>query len=192
MNRIDQLLANFRRHIALSPRTNLPLSQRVWFVVYPPEEERRIVNRIPEFEYAAREERLGWLRIDFTGAFADWMDTYDAEERPSILADPELTESYADPGFKDFLCDRLQSAITSVPDNEATNTLFAISGLVDLYDYVHVSDVLACLDERRPSVGALPGTLVVFFPGEREGNTYRFLGARTGWNYLATPIVAEG
>jgi len=35
------------------------------------------------------------------------------------------------------------------------------------------------------------GYLLVFFPGEREGNTYRFLNARTGWNYLAAPILCE-
>jgi hypothetical protein len=32
---------------------------------------------------------------------------------------------------------------------------------------------------------------MIFFPGEREGNTYRFLGARDGWDYLAVPILAE-
>ena len=35
------------------------------------------------------------------------------------------------------------------------------------------------------------GYLLVFFPGEKEGNTYRFLDARTGWNYLAVPILSE-
>jgi hypothetical protein len=64
-------------------------------------------------------------------------------------------------------------------------TVFAVSGLMDLYDFVHVAAVLSTLDDR------LPGIVLLFFPGEREGNTYRFLGARTGWNYLATPILAE-
>lgn len=35
------------------------------------------------------------------------------------------------------------------------------------------------------------GVLLIFFPGEREENTYRFLGARTGWDYLATPITSD-
>jgi hypothetical protein len=56
---------------------------------------------------------------------------------------------------------------------------------MELYDFIHVSDVLDALDN------SYPGVLLVFFPGEREGNTYRFLGARTGWNYLAIPILAE-
>ena len=186
MARIDQLLASYRRHVSLTPRGNLPLSQRVWFVVYPPEDERRMVNRIPEFEIATRDEGLSWRRIDLTGAFADWMDTFEPDERRDTLAAPDIVETYADPGFVEYLADRIRSELASVPEAEAVHTVFAISGLMDLYDFVHVSEVLGTLGDH------LQGIVVLFFPGEREGNTYRFLGARTGWNYLATPILTEG
>lgn len=186
MARIDQLLASYRRHVSLSPRGNRPLSQRVWFVVYPPEDERRMLNRIPEFEIATRDEGLSWHRIDLSGAFADWMDTFDPIERKDTLADPDIVESYADPGFIEFLSGRLGREMESVPPADAVDTVFAVSGLMDLYDFVHVSEVLATLDSH------LRGIVLLFFPGEREGNTYRFLGARTGWNYLATPILTEG
>lgn len=185
MARIDQLLASYRRHVSLTPRGNLPLSQRVWFVVYPPEEERRLVNRIPEFEIATRDEGLGWRRIDLRGAFADWMDTYDPDERADCLAIPDIVETYADPGFADYLAERLRQALDSVPPADAVHTVFALTGLMELYDFVHVSAVLDALDSK------LPGIVALFFPGEREGNTYRFLGARTGWNYLATPILTD-
>ena len=185
MSRIDQLLASYRRHVSLSPRGKLPLSQRIWFVVYPPEDERRMVNRIPEFEIATREAGLDWRRLDLTGAFADWMDTFDPEERRDTLAEPDIVETYADPGFIDYLGERIRRELESVPEAEAIQTVFAISGLMDLYDFVHVSEVLGTLDDH------LRGIVLLFFPGEREGNTYRFLGARTGWNYLATPILTE-
>ncbi len=185
MARIDQLLASYRRHVSLTPRGNLPLSQRVWFVVYPPEDERRMVNRIPEFEIATRDAGLDWRRLDLTGAFADWMDTFDPDERKDTLADPDIVETYADPGFLDFLGERIRHALESVPEADAIHTVFAVSGLMDLYDFVHVSEVLGTLDDH------LKGIVLLFFPGEREGNTYRFLGARTGWNYLATPILTE-
>jgi len=32
----------------------------------------------------------------------------------------------------------------------------------------------------------------VFFPGEHEGNSYRLLDARDGWNYLAVPLKPTG
>ena len=46
MARADQLLASYRRHVSLTPRAQLPLSQRVWLIVYPPDDERRMVIRI--------------------------------------------------------------------------------------------------------------------------------------------------
>jgi hypothetical protein len=37
----------------------------------------------------------------------------------------------------------------------------------------------------------IKGAILLFFPGSREGNSYRFLGSREGWDYLATPILAD-
>jgi hypothetical protein len=185
MARIDQLIANYTRHVSLPLQPNLPLSQRVWFVVYAPEDERRMINRVQEFEIATSEAGLGWQRMDLTGAFADWMDTFEPDERDAILADPDVVQAYADPGFKEFVADRLKTWAAARPRAQAERTVFAVTGLMELYDFVHVSDVVEKLD------GSFPGVLLVFFPGEREGNTYRFLGARDGWNYLAVPILGE-
>lgn len=186
MARIDDLLESYKRRVALTPQRHLPLSQRVWFVVYPPDEERRILNRITDFEIATRDHRLGWQHLDLSGSFADWMDTFDPDEREMCLRDPKIVEEYASPGFAEFLSHRLRNMMDAVPADEAISTVFAVSGLMDAYDFVHVSEILEPLDTH------LPGIVVVFFPGEREGNTYRFLGARTGWNYLAIPILPEG
>lgn len=186
MARIDQLLASYRRHVSLTkPRADLPLSQHIWFIVYPPEEERRMVNRVDAFEIATKDHGLHWHRIDLTGAFADWMDGFDPDERDDILREPSVLQSYADPELIEHIGARIDRALTEVPETDTHRTVFAITGLMELYDFVHVSAVLGSLDERQP------GILALFFPGEREGNTYRFLGARTGWDYLATPILAE-
>ena len=56
---------------------------------------------------------------------------------------------------------------------------------VGLGDQVKVSALI-----ERVQDGVL-GRMLVFFPGEVEGNNYRLLGARDGWNYLATLITAE-
>lgn len=185
MARIDQLLENYRRHVALPLRPNRPLSQRVWFAVYPPEEERRMANRVTEFEIATQEAGLHWQRIDLAGAFADWMDTFDGDERPACLASPKIVEEYAEPGFRDFLAQRIQTRIDAAPADTVAKTVFALTGLMELYDFVHVSSVMEALDDK------CSGVFLVFFPGEREENTYRFLGARTGWDYLAVPILAD-
>ena len=186
MARLDQLLASYRRYAALPRQPHLPLSQRVWFLVYPPEDERRLANCRTEFELATCDAGLVWQRLDLSGAFADWLDTFDDEdEKAACLANPDIIEDYARPGFRDFLCARLQTGLAQAPAAEAERTVFALTGLMELYDFIHVSDILDALD------CPFPGVLLVFFPGEREGNTYRFLGARTGWNYLAIPLLAE-
>lgn len=185
MARIDQLLSSYRRYASLPPKANLPLSQRVWFVVYPPDEERRMSVRVGEFELVTRDVGRHWQRIDLSGAFADWIDTFDAEERVAILVDPEVTEDYAAPGFRDFVADRIAEGVNRSQPDEHERTVFAVTGLMELYDLVHVSAVVDALP------AGFPGILLVFFPGDRAGNTYRFLNARDGWDYLAVPILPE-
>jgi hypothetical protein len=185
MAHIDQLLVSFKTHVGFPLKQGLPLSQRSWFVVYPPEEERRLSPRLPEFEIATRDAGLGWQRMDLSGAFAEWLDTFDPDERRATLENPAILESYSETGFIPFLKARIDEAVTNVPPDHQTRTVFALTGLIELFDFVHVSDLIESLDK------SFPGVLLVFFPGEREANTYRFLCARDGWNYLAVHIVAE-
>ena len=186
MARIDDLLANYKRRAAMPLRSGLPLSQRVWFLVQPPEEERRLISRITEFEMATTAVPLHWHRIDLSGAFAQWIDTFpDEDERRAILADPGIVEEYAQTMFRDHLRDLIALQIAALPTDQRSSTLVALTGLMELYDLLHVSEVIEVLD---PS---FPGILAMFFPGEREDSIYRFLGARTGWDYLAVPILSD-
>ena len=185
MSRIDNLLANYRRHAALPLRPERSLNQRVWFVVYEPDDERRMSMRVEEFGFATRDAGLYWKPISLAGSFAAWLDTFDTDERQMCLEEPALVAGYADPGFIEFLVEQAAAVIAAVPEAERDKTVFAITGLIELYDFVHVSSLI----ERLPA--STPGVVLLFFPGEREGNTYRFLGARTGWDYLAVPILAE-
>jgi Domain of unknown function (DUF1788) len=182
---LDDLLASYKRHVSLPLSNNLPFSQRIWFVVYPPEQERRIQLRISDFENCARQAKLNWCRISLESTFAQWLDSIDEGERQQYLGDTELTEDAAIPGFRDFLTKHIANHFSSVPQEEAERTVFALTGLMELYDFLHVSEVIEGLDKR------FRGILTVFFPGEREGNTYRFLGVRDGWDYLAIPILAD-
>jgi hypothetical protein len=155
----------------------------VWFVVYPPEDERKLIPRLPEFELATKDASLDWVRIDLAGSFAEWLDS--REDKELIVSDSELVESYADPDYVIFLKERIVGAVSDHNPQALNRTVFALTGLMELYDFVHVSSILDALDSQ------FPGVLLVFFPGEREHNTYRFLGARDGWDYLAVPILAE-
>jgi hypothetical protein len=114
------------------------------------------------------------------------MDTFtDEEERLSILADPGILEEYAQSMFRDYIQGLVATQLAGIPAEQMNRTIVALTGLMELYDLLHVSEVIEVMDK------SFTGILAVFFPGERENNTYRFLGARTGWDYLAVPILAD-
>ena len=183
MNRIDQLLANYRSHIQMPLRPGLAASQRVWFAVYPAAEERRLANRIDEFEILTKEAGHPWVRIDLKGRLAAWLGSVDESERAEWFKNPGDIELYAKTEWKELLTEFFQVAVASAAEPE--RTVFALTEVMDLYDFLHVSELIEVLEST------FPGYLLVFFPGEKEGNTYRFLDARTGWNYLAVPILSE-
>ncbi|MBK8536093.1 MAG: hypothetical protein IPL59_13755 [Candidatus Competibacteraceae bacterium] len=183
MNRIDLLLENYRSHIKMPLRLGLPASQRVWFAVYPAEEERRLIHRLDDFAVLTQAAGHPWIRIDLQGRLAQWLATVDEEERAEWFKNPDDVDLYAKTEWKAALTTFFQTEATRAAAPEST--VFALTGLMDLYDFLHVSDLIESL------VQTFVGYLLVFFPGEREGNTYRFLNARTGWNYLAAPILCE-
>jgi hypothetical protein len=160
----------------------LPASQRIWFAVYPAEDERRLVNSIDGFEMVTKEAGHPWVRIDLKGCLARWLASVDEEEREDWFKNPGDIELYAKSEWKDVLTEFFQEKVAITP--AADRTVFALTGLMDLYDFLHVSELMGSLEKT------LPGFLLVFFPGEKEGNTYRFLDARIGWDYLAAPILS--
>jgi hypothetical protein len=186
MSRIDHLVASYRRHAAIPLKQSVTVAERTWFVVYAPEDERRLRSRMAEFEIASKDCGLLWQEIDLAGSFTQWLDSFDdPEERDAVLAAPSIAEDYADPGYRDHLSAIIRRSVAESPAAEVEHTVFAITGLMELYDFIHVSTIMDTLGKE------IRGILVLFFPGEREENTYRFLGARTGWDYLATPITAD-
>jgi len=183
MNRIDQLMENYRSHIQMPLRPGMATPQRVWFAVYPAGDERRLVNRIDEFEMMTKAAGHPWVRVDLKGRLAEWFASLDELEREDWFRNPGDIDLYAKTEWRDALTRFFNETVTQVsaPDQ----TVFALTGLMDLYDFMHISEVIESL------LKGFPGYLLVFFPGEREGNTYRFLDARTGWNYLAVPILSD-
>ena len=85
--------------------------------------------------------------------------------------------------------DQLVNGVREQVDEKTTErTIVGLLGAASLYglgDHVKVSALIERVQE------SVQGRLLVFFPGEVEGNSYRLLGARDGWNYLATRITAQ-
>jgi hypothetical protein len=59
----------------------------------------------------------------------------------------------------------------------------ALLGAGSLFGFLRLSDVIKEVERE------IQGRLVVFFPGQKDGNNYRLLDARDGWNYMAVGIT---
>lgn len=182
MSRVDVLIANYRRFVELPWPTGLAPAQRVWMAVYAPDEERRLRLHLPEFETASKGAGYDWAQIDITDAFEEWMAAH--EYRDAYFATPKLIHPEL-AGFFELLVDRVRDQLTSLGNDRTIVGLLGAGSLFGLGENVKVSALI----ERVQDL--VEGRMLVFFPGEVDGNSYRLLGARDGWNYLATPITAE-
>ena len=183
MSYVDELLDAYRRFLSLPWQQHLAGPQRVWMAVYPPEYERRLRLQLPAFKEATIEHGHPWALIDITTSFEGWMA--DHPYRDTYFEEPELLTT-ALPGFFDHLVDdtRAQLAMHHAPNGVVG--LLGSGALFGLGDSIKVSALLNSVND------AVTGRLLVFFPGEHEGNSYRLLDARDGWNYLAIPITPKG
>lgn len=183
MSYVDQLVEAYRRFVALPWQENLAPPQRVWMAVYPPDQERRLRLHLPAFKAATTQKDRTWSLIDITTSFEEWMAGH--EYRDAYFEDPELLDT-ALPAFFDHLVGNVRQRLSEQPDANGVVAVLGAGTLFGLGDTVKVSALLNAVND------AVAGRLLIFFPGEHEGNSYRLLDARDGWNYLATPITPNG
>ena len=182
MDRVDALLGEYRRQLALPWRPDLAGAERVWMAVYPPELERRVRARLGDFELATREAGHAWVQHDVTTSFSRWLASQ--EYASSYYADPDLLT----PALPQFLSTLQGEVVSAVEVADAGPTsVVALVGVGSLFPMIRVSDLLQKVADH------IPGRLLVLFPGSFERGNYRLLDARDGWNYLAIPItIPEG
>lgn len=182
MDRIEALLGEYRRQLSLPWHSDLSGAERIWMAVYPPELERRIRARLPDFDVATRESGHEWLMHDVTAGFSTWLAGQ--EYRDAYYGDPEALA----PALPQFLAMLEADIGVTLSAPEATSTtVVALVGVGSLFPMIRVSDLLQGVADR------VSGRLLVLFPGSFERGNYRLLDARDGWNYLAIPItIPEG
>jgi hypothetical protein len=179
MSEIEGLLQEYERFAGLPWEENLAGPQKVWFAIYDPAQERRVRLRVEDFGNATRRARHGWVLEDLTDSFAEWMAKHDYREE--YFNQPELME-LALQEYGTQLVDRVIKVLESTEaDSQA---VVALLGIGSLFGLTRASDLLESVAPH------IRGRLLVFFPGRREGSSYRLLDARDGWNYLAVPIEA--
>jgi hypothetical protein len=183
MGQIERLIQNYDTRVSLPWERNLAGPQRVWFAVYNKTEERRLRRRMEEFEISTKRAQHGWVTIDLTDAFALWLSKHDYRDGYFEAPDHLEGESPALEDFKEAMVRQVTDVLTSPRADEST--VVAIYGVASLFGFMKTSELVSKVET------AIRGRLLVFFPGEYENNTFRFLDARDGWNYLAVPITAD-
>lgn len=177
-SRIDLLIERYKHVVNLPWERHLAGPQRVWFAIYDKTDERRLRYRLNDFEAATTLAGHKWREVDLTDAFARWMG--EMPYRDAYFEDPSEIER-ALPEFQAAVVNLVEGAFRSGD----ADTVVAVRGVACLYGLLKVSEVVQQLATH------VPGRLLVLFPGEHEGNNYRLLDARDGWNYLAVPITAH-
>ena len=67
----------------------------------------------------------------------------------------------------------------------SANDVLAVDGCGALFGLARISAFLSHVAD------AIPGRLLLGFPGTHSGGVYRLLDARDGWNYHAVPIPPD-
>ena len=150
--------------------------------VYTPEEERRLRLHLPEFATASKKAGHEWDLIDISDEFEKWMGSH--EYRDAYFENPRLMQPEL-VGFFDQLVEHVRKQVVAKTSDHTIIGLLGAASLYGLGDHVKVSALIENVQD------IVQGRLLVFFPGEVDGNNYRLLDAQDGWNYLATLITAR-
>jgi hypothetical protein len=181
MSKIDQLAAVFRDHVAVGWPSGSSGAQRVIMIVYDPNEERALRNKIDLFTQAARAHNYGWHSIDLTASLGRWLGQH--RYREGYFEEPHMLSAGANERFAQHTADAVLSVLGRPEHTE--REIVGLIGVASLFGVAAVSDVLARVDH------AIKGRLAVFFPGRAREGRYRLLDARDGWDYHAVPIQIE-
>lgn len=178
-NRLNRLLNSYSNFISIPWMQGLADEQRVLFAVYHKEDELKLRARVEEFRLATVNAKHGWLELDVTRLFPEWMAGQ--KYREDYFEEPEDLKSK----YKVFVRDSVRALAEQIAEQADEHTVVALTGCGTLFGFASVSDFV------RQLAAHVPGRLLVFFPGEYVDNTYRLLDARDGWGYQATAITAE-
>lgn len=178
MGRIEDLAERYYRHVCVPWQRTVAGAQRVVIVVYDKSLERAFRARKQEFALRTDKAQREWIEFDCTRTFAEWMaaDEYrDAYfESPADLAMKEGE-------FREHVIEQLRQQLRAASDS----SVVGMTGVGSLYGFAHIHEIVRAVEPD------IRGRLVVFFPGSKDGNNFRLLDARDGWNYLATTIALD-
>jgi hypothetical protein len=175
---VENLLAAFRARLAVPWRPDEAAAGRVWMLWYDKTLERRVRGRLAEFRLAAEQSGKGWHEFDLAPEFGTWVASQTWFERASKRP---ATLGTVLPDFETYLARQLHECLARCGRND----ILALTGAASLFGLTRASTLI------KNVADAVPGRLLVTFPGTHQGGIYRLLDARDGWSYLAVPIPSS-
>jgi len=179
MGMIEDLAANYQRHLSVPWQKSVSGAQRVMLVIYDKEQERALRARLDEFAIKTRDAGYEWVQHDCTTSFSDWLANDEYCE--AYFESPEDLAMKIEGELKDHIVGSIRETLRPADEN----TVVALTGVASLYGFAHISEIVRAVEPD------IRGRLMVFFPGAKDGSNYRLLDARDGWNYLANSITAH-
>lgn len=180
MTQIDELIKVYSRQVTIPWDDHAAPEEKVWFCVYDPSEERRLLKRMDEFELATQKAGLEWFRIDISSIFDEWFASHPYKDQ--FCSNPTKLKA-AEQMFLNHLIEEL----SSLWDREMASKIIAISGTNSLFGIIRLSKVIDEIVKKLP----IPGRLLIFFPGSHRGYCYQFMNDHDGWNYKAIAIEVK-
>ena len=175
MSVIDQLAAKYADAVRAPWQSGRSGPERTWMLVYPSQDERRLRAKLEEFRIATQNAGHQWIQIDFTNEYERWLLSQDYLE--SFYENPDDLQMLGD-----LLGEHLNDVVATQASGVTDNHVVALTGLGTLFGLYSVSALVEAASEQ------VPGRVLAFFPGTRDGSNYRLLDAKDGWSYLAIPI----
>jgi hypothetical protein len=177
---IEVLLENYERHLTIPWSVSASGTERVWYLVYPPEEERRLRRHLAAFRDASHNAGYEWIEHDLAPAFSRWFAEQPRRDR--VLSKPGDRLPQMISGFERELQREVRGLLTATRDPTG---IVALVGLGGLYGLSSVSRLVNAVADD------VAGRLVGFFPGRFDGNAYHLLNGDGDWNYMAVPVTSD-
>ena len=182
MSRIDDLAEQYERHISAPWQRNLAGAQRIIFVVYPKEDERRRRAKMEEFEQRTKSAGHGWREVNITDFFPAWMAS--DEYREEYFNHPEDLALKLDGEFATTSASRLIEELTAEDKRAAETAAFNAQSRSQVILLIVGGLLMGLIGAYAPA--AFMGHFIVFVLAV-------FIGFQVIWGVshsLHTPLMA--
>jgi hypothetical protein len=135
-------------------------------------------GRLGEFENAMLSAGRSWRQLSLSSWFSRWIAKHEFFD--ALVNQPRELRGLL-PDIESELISTLRQTLQQCTGND----VLAVDGCGSLFGIARVSNLIGRVAD------AVPGRLLIGFPGKHSGGVYRLLDARDGWNYHAIPIPPD-